>query len=302
MGSGVPSGWRKTQLVVGAGDLAVLQLGLGDRRAHVDVPEGGRLGAIGEVPADKPQEPALRRARRLGPDRRVGVLPVDRQAHVRPEVVVLGLELGHDLLAQLDEVRPAHRDRPRLRVDLLGALEARVVGEGGVDDGAGDELDPTLHVEPVVVPPHGVEDLLAPHALVAGDEVGVGVAEDVPGVQGAAHRGRRRVDGEHLGACLRAVEAVGAVAGPRGAPLRLEPLQRGLVRDRRHCVATGLRPGPIAAGRAGARAAGPARSLTLAHGPQGSGAPDWSRSQYVTHAMTVVSPLGLRSSNGGCSS
>ena len=64
-----------------------------------------------------------------------------------------------------------------LRVDLLGAPEVGVVGEGRVDDRAGDELDAALDVEAVVVPPHRVEDLLAAHALVAGDEVGVGVAD-----------------------------------------------------------------------------------------------------------------------------
>ena len=161
-------GAAEHELVVRPGDLAVVELGLGDRRAHVDVPQRRRLAAVGEV--------ALRTRRRnprcdvrvgLGADRRVGVVPVDRQADGGPELVVLRLELRHDLLAQLDEVRPADRDGAGLRVDLLGRPEVGVVGEGRVDDRAGDELDAALDVEAVVVPPHRVEDLLAAHALVA---------------------------------------------------------------------------------------------------------------------------------------
>ncbi len=227
-------GAAEHELVVRPGDLAVVELGLGHRRAHVDVPQRRRLAAIREVARHEAQEPSLRRAGGLGADRGVGVVPVDRQPDGGPELVVLRLELRHDLLAQLDEVRPADRDGAGLRVDLLGAAEVGIVGKGGVDDRPGDELDAALHVEAVVVPPHRVEDLLAAHALVASREVGVRVGHHVPDVQRSAHRRRGRVDGEHVGADLRAVEPVGAVSVPALPPLGLETLQRGLLRDRRH--------------------------------------------------------------------
>ncbi len=247
IGSGGAVRAAEHELVVRPGQLLVLQLGLGDRRPHVDVPQRRRLGSVGEVAVRRGAGtraatcawPWSRSWCRCGPSRPTGPTFDQRSWYSASNC-------GHDLLAQLDEVRPADRDRPGLRVDLLGALEVGVVGEGGVDDGAGDELDAALDVEAVVVPAHRVEDLLAAHALVAGDEVGVRVAEDVPGVQRAAHRGRRRVDGEDLGAGLRAVEPVGAVGLPAGAPLRLQPLERRLLRDRRHgrqgTGAPGLRP------------------------------------------------------------
>src|SRR3712207_7033997 len=49
----------------------------------------------------------------------------------------------------------------------------------------------------------------SPHALVAREQVGVRVAEDVADVQAAGHGRRRGVDGEHVGALGGPVEAVG---------------------------------------------------------------------------------------------
>src|SRR5438067_12864858 len=48
----------------------------------------------------------------------------------------------------------------------------------------------------------------------------------------AAHGGRRRIDGDDLGARLRAVEPVGAVGLPPRRPLLLETFETGLVRSR----------------------------------------------------------------------
>src|SRR5690606_32160556 len=133
-----------------------------------------------------------------------------------------------------DEVGPADRDRLVLPADLLRRAEVGVVGERRVAAGPRHELDAALDVEPVVVPAHGVEDLLAPHALVPGDGVGVGVGADVARVQRARHGRRRRVDREDLVARLRAVEPVGALVGPALAPLGLEALEAGLVGDAAH--------------------------------------------------------------------
>ena len=70
-------------------------------------------------------------------------------------------------------------------------------------------------------------------ALVAGDGVGVGVAEDVADVQAAADRGRRRVDGEYTLAGHRAVEAVGGLLLPYLRPADLDAVDGRLLRDAR---------------------------------------------------------------------
>ena len=70
----------EAQAVVGAGPLPVLELGLADRGAEVDVPQGGG-GALDDLaPAGEAQEAPL--GHPLGPlaDGGVGVRPVDRQA------------------------------------------------------------------------------------------------------------------------------------------------------------------------------------------------------------------------------
>ena len=89
-----------------------------------------------------------------------------------------------ELLAQLDEVGPADRDLP-LRVRLLRRREVGVVGQRRVAAHAVVVLHPALGRQAVVVPAHRVEDLLAAHPLVAGDQVGVRVGEDVADVQRA---------------------------------------------------------------------------------------------------------------------
>ena len=53
----------------------------------------------------------------------------------------------------------------------------------------------------------------------------------MPDVQRAGDGGRRGVDREKALARGGAVEAVGALALPRGAPLRLEPVERGALGD-----------------------------------------------------------------------
>ena len=127
------------------------------------------------------------------------------------------LVLLDELLAQLDEVGPADRDLP-LGVRLLRRREVRVVGQRRVAADAVVVLDPALGRQAVVVPAHRVEDRLAAHPLVAGDQVGVGVGEDVPDVQAAAHGRRRGVDRVDVLARLGAVEGVGVVGLPALAP------------------------------------------------------------------------------------
>ncbi len=115
----------------------------------------------------------------------------------------------------------------------VGGDEVRVVGDRRVAAHAEVVLHATLGRQAVVVPAHRVEDLPAAHPPVARHGVGVRVGEDVPDVQRAAHRRRRRVDREDALARGRAVEAIGAVALPGRAPLLLEAVQRRALGDAR---------------------------------------------------------------------
>ena len=193
-------GLVEPEAVVGAGHLAVLELGLGDRRAEVDVPQRGRLDPVHLAAGQVAEKGELRHAGDVGADGAVEVRPVDRQADGGPKPPVLLLQLDGEGRAQLDEVGAGDGDRLLRR--RVGGPEVGVVGERRVADDAVVELRAALDVEAVVVPAHRVEDLLAPHALVAGDGVGVGVGAHVADVQAAADGGRRRVDRVDLGRVL----------------------------------------------------------------------------------------------------
>ncbi len=230
MKTGVAVGAAERDAVVGARHLAVLELGLGDRRTEVDVPEDRGLGLIGLASGQVAQEGALGDAAGSLLDRRVGHVPVDGQAEGPPEVLEGLLVDGREGFAQLDEVAAGHGDR--LLAGLVGGLEVGVVGEGRIALDAVVVLDAALGGQPVVVPPHRVEDLFAPHALEAGDGVGVGVAEDVTDVQRAADRRGRGVDRVDLVAGLAAVEAERALLLPARPPGGLEAVEGRLVGDR----------------------------------------------------------------------
>ncbi len=75
---------RERDTVHGARALAVLELGLGDGGAKVDVPQRRRLQLVGLTSREQAQEGALRDPLRELPDRRVGERPVDRQAEPAP--------------------------------------------------------------------------------------------------------------------------------------------------------------------------------------------------------------------------
>ena len=219
-------------VVVGAGALLVLQLGLGDRGLEGGVPEARRLRGVRLAALQVAQERPLADPLAGQRDRGVRGGPVDRQAQLAVQALEGLLVDGGELLAQLDEVAAADGvEVLALLGRLLGRGVAVDVGDRGVAADAVEVLDPAFRGQPVVVPPHRVEDLLAGHALVPGDEVGVRVAEDVPDVQGPADGGRRRVDGEDVAPLLRPVEGVGALLVPHRAPLVLETFEGRLLRD-----------------------------------------------------------------------
>ena len=111
--------------VVRPGPLAVLELGLRDRRPEGDVPEGRRLLGVGLAAGQVVQEHPLGRGPGVLRDRPVDVRPVDRQPDPAPELLEGELVLLRQLHAELDEVAP--RDRQLVLARLLGRGERRVV-------------------------------------------------------------------------------------------------------------------------------------------------------------------------------
>ena len=208
--------------------LTVLELGLGDRGAEVDVPERRRLGLVRLAAGEVAEERALRHAparRRRSSCTSSTSRPRARVAATAPRTPAR--RSRDEALAQLDEVAAA-RSAIACFAGLLGRLEVGSYGQRRVAPDAEEVLHPTLGREAVVVPAHRVEDLAPAHALVAGDGVGLGVPEHVspcaasrsPSAAACRSRRRRR---RRLGA----VEAVGAVRLPGAPHLSSRPSSAG---------------------------------------------------------------------------
>ena len=104
-----PVGACEADAIVGAGDLPILRLGLGDGGLEVDVPQRRGLARVGLAPAEVAQERSLRHPAGAVVDGGVREGPVDRQAQAAPQRLEDLLVLGGELVAQVDEV--ATRDR-----------------------------------------------------------------------------------------------------------------------------------------------------------------------------------------------
>ena len=222
-------GLVERERVVEAGVVAGFQLGLRDGGLERDVPHRRGLGHVRLTTGVVVQEGALRDGLGFVGDRGVEQVPVHRQPDVPPEVLEHLLVDRGQLVAQLDEIAAADRDLA-LRVRLGRRGEVGVVRDRRVAADAVVVLHPALGRQAVVVPADRVEDLLAAHPLVAGDQVGVRVGEHVAHVQRTGHGGGRGVDGEHRLPRGLAVEGVRTILGPAGAPLVLQALQGGPVR------------------------------------------------------------------------
>ena len=92
--------------VIGAGDLPVLHLGLGDRGAERDVPQRRRLGQVRLTAGQVAQKGALRDGPGAGADGPVHGGPVHRQAQPPPHLLERLLVQVGQPLAQLHEVAP----------------------------------------------------------------------------------------------------------------------------------------------------------------------------------------------------
>ena len=231
--------------VVGGGLVPVLEFGLGDCGAEGYVPQGRRVRLICLAAGQVAQECALRRRLGLLADGAVGLGPVDGQAKLAPDIRELFLVLGGQPLTQLNEVASADRQlrgclAARARSIGRGAAlqrrnESRVVRQARVAAHAVVVLHPAFGGQTVVVPAHRVEDALAAHALVARDEVHVGVAEHMPDVECTGCRRRGTVDREDvLGRRGGPIEPVGALAVPDGTPLGFQAFEGWLVRGLGH--------------------------------------------------------------------
>src|SRR5690606_37936858 len=77
-------------------------------------------------------------------------------------------------------------------------------------------LHAALSWQSVVIPTQWVENVLADHALVAGQHVGLRVGEHVSYVQGTGRRRRGSVDGVHGFASRVLIEVISALGAPPG--------------------------------------------------------------------------------------
>ena len=114
---------------------------------------------------------------------------------------------------------------------IFGRGEIWVIRQRGVAAHAEIVLHPAFGGQAVVVPPHGVKNFFALHALVAGDGVSVGVGKNMAHVERTADRGWRGVNGEHLGSGFAAVKAKSVLVFPGDVPFLLNPFEGWLGRD-----------------------------------------------------------------------
>ena len=106
----------------------------------------------------------------------------------------------------------------------MRGLKIRVIGQGGITTHPVIVLGTPLSREPVIVPAHGVKHLFAPHALVPGEAIGVGIGKHVSYVQRS--RGRRwgSVDGEDFRALRFAVKRIDLLLFPGLPPTLFEAI------------------------------------------------------------------------------
>lgn len=175
-------GTVEAEAVVSTGVVASLELSLGDGGGEGDVPQSGGVRQVRLATSVVAEEGQLGDPLRLWRDRRVELVPVHRQADSPPQVLESFFIDGGQLDAQLDEVATANWYLT-LGVGFARWGEVGVVRQRGITAYAVVVLHATLSRKTVVVPTHRVKNLLATHPLIAGNSVGVGVGEDVTGMQ-----------------------------------------------------------------------------------------------------------------------
>ena len=223
--------------VVEAGVFAAFQLGLRHGGLEGHIPQARRVLLVDLAARQIAQERLLRHAPRMLADRMVSLAPIHRHAQRAPQRLEELLVLPGELLAQFDEVLAADRHLV-LGVDLLavraleGRLEIRIVLERRIHAHAVVVLHAPLGRQTVVVPAHRVEHVVAAHALVARDHVGMRVGEHMPHMQRAGDGRRRGVDGVDGLAVARIAETVHARLVPHRTPLVFQAFDAHLVGKR----------------------------------------------------------------------
>ena len=224
--------------VVRAGAFLVFQLSLCHCGAESDVPHGRCFSHVGVACFQVLQEGELGDLAGVRVDGAVGARPVNGQTQGGEEVFEDLLVFNRELFTEFNEV-VAGDTRPLClaAVGLGGAVclpgdqvtEGVVVCHGGVAENAVVVLNAAFGGQAVVIPAEGVEHVLAGHALVACNDVGLGVGEHVTHVQGAGCGRRRGVNGVDLFASGVLVECVGLLVGPALRELLFEAFEGGAV-------------------------------------------------------------------------
>ena len=230
-------GAREAQAVVRALAVVVLLLGLRNRGTERDVPRSRGLGLIGLAVLQMREECLLTHGTRVVVDGLVAQVPIHRKAEGAEGVLEGLLIFRCELEAQLDEVLAADRHLVlRLRglrvAAAVGWFEVLHVGEGRIAANAEVVLHAALGGQAVVVPAHRVEHVLADHAVVAREDVGLGVRKHVTDVQRARGCGRGSVDREDLLATCVSVKRVDLRVLPARVPFVLETVEAWAVGNR----------------------------------------------------------------------
>lgn len=201
--------------VIGARDFPVLELGLGHSRAEGDIPQRRGFCHVGVTGGEVREEGTLGYGAGGVVDGPVGQVPVNGQAKGLEKVLEDFLVLDGEFLAQFDEVLAGNDVEIALVLGRLGRWPViGVVGDGGIATHTVVVLDAALRRQAVVIPAHGVEDVLARHAHVAGLDVRLGEGEHVSHVQRAGCGGRGSVDRVDLLPGGVRVELVGSFREP----------------------------------------------------------------------------------------
>jgi hypothetical protein len=207
---------RELDVIESAGAVAILNLGLGNRRLKVDIPHCGRGDRENVALVKKIEEGELCDGAAVIVDGGVFLIPIHRQADPAPQFFEDLLILLCNATTGLDEVRARDDPRRPFRGGAGGRFKPQILLVGHVDVGPNMEI--VLHAplgwQTVVIPAHGIEDVFAEHPLLADEDVGVGVAEDVADMQRAGDGRRRRVDDEGLLSRAPGIEAVDALIAP----------------------------------------------------------------------------------------
>ncbi len=171
--------------MISTGSFAILQLCLRNGGAEVHVPQRWCFLCVGLAARQVVEKCLLRGTACVFRDGGVQQGPIHRETESSEEVLEDLLILCSEFVAQLDEVRARHRYGSMVLgwVAAKGRCEAGNVGQRWIARDTEVVLHSSLGRKTVVVPTHRVKHVLASHALITGNGVGMGVGKHVSHVQ-----------------------------------------------------------------------------------------------------------------------